>query len=293
MRAGEEFRHGVAAVIDQGFVQPAEAGGGIGGQIFDVQTLDHVDHEIRARDAPDARQVLRCSGLGRRNAHAGRQSGGRTRSGGRRILRRGARAQRHGAGGPRDRYARQELAPVHPVLRRAPWGRSKSSWASSPDGLRRPHAAQHLKFKQRIAGHTIAPTACGEGVWGSSAVNLPRRHTRAIRTLHSGGVTTGYDERCNARGAGLLSHKKKRRHRRRRNNSSPQREHCGALCKASPRGPAPIAGRLVRLGRYIVAASSGRMCPTANARSRPSLSACDASMPRSANHRSRDGPELR
>ena len=124
MRTGEEFRHGVAAVIDQGFVQRTEAGGGICRQVFDIQTLDHVDHEIRARDAPDARQVLRCPGLGRRNAHAGRQSGGRTRTGGRRVLRRGARGERHGAGGPRDRYARQELAPVHPVLRRAPWGRS-------------------------------------------------------------------------------------------------------------------------------------------------------------------------
>ena len=26
--------------------------------------------------------------------------------------------------------------------------------------------------------------------------------------IHSGGVTTGYDERCNARGAGLLSQEK-------------------------------------------------------------------------------------
>jgi hypothetical protein len=41
-------------------------------------------------------------------------------------------------------------------------------------------------------------------------------------------VTAGYDERCNARSAGLLSQEKaaplSQKKRRRRNNSSPQRE---------------------------------------------------------------------
>ena len=46
--AGEQFGILVAAVIDDGFVQAAEAGAGIGGAIFDAERLDHVDHEVGA-----------------------------------------------------------------------------------------------------------------------------------------------------------------------------------------------------------------------------------------------------
>ena len=64
VRAGEEFRHRVLAVIDQRFVDAAVARGRIGGQIFDIERLDDVDHEIGAGRAVVERRHLRRAGLG-------------------------------------------------------------------------------------------------------------------------------------------------------------------------------------------------------------------------------------
>ena len=49
----------------------------IGRQIFDVEGLDDVDHEVGAGNTADARlrQLLRRSALGRRHVHRGRQRG--------------------------------------------------------------------------------------------------------------------------------------------------------------------------------------------------------------------------
>ena len=48
MRAGEEFRLLVAAVIDQGFMQAAETLRGIARDIFDIERLDDIDHKVGA-----------------------------------------------------------------------------------------------------------------------------------------------------------------------------------------------------------------------------------------------------
>ena len=47
--AGEPLRLVVAAVVDEGFLETAEARAGIRGAIFDAERLDDVDHEVRAR----------------------------------------------------------------------------------------------------------------------------------------------------------------------------------------------------------------------------------------------------
>ena len=46
--AGDEFGAFVPAVVDDGFVQAAEARSGIGADVLDAQRLDDVDHEIGA-----------------------------------------------------------------------------------------------------------------------------------------------------------------------------------------------------------------------------------------------------
>ena len=43
---GDEFRIGVAAVVEERFVEALQRGGGIGGVIFDAQGFDHIDHVI-------------------------------------------------------------------------------------------------------------------------------------------------------------------------------------------------------------------------------------------------------
>ena len=58
MRHGEELRHLVVAVVDQRLVDAAEARGAVRRQVFDVERLDDVDHEVGAGDAADAVAVL-------------------------------------------------------------------------------------------------------------------------------------------------------------------------------------------------------------------------------------------
>ena len=114
VRAGEKFRHLVAAVVDQRLVDGAEARSRVRRQIFDIEGLDDVDHEVGAGNAADprSRQVLRRSALGRRHVHRRRQRGRPSRGGGRgrrgRSLRRRHRARR-----ARHRDSGQELAPTH------------------------------------------------------------------------------------------------------------------------------------------------------------------------------------
>jgi hypothetical protein len=115
VRAGEKFRHLVAAVIDQRLVDGAEAGSRVRRQIFDIEGLDDVDHEVGAGNATDPRQFLRRRGLGDRDLHGGRQRGrpprcadGRIRGGS--GLRRWRCQRRCRA---RDRSSGQEFAPTH------------------------------------------------------------------------------------------------------------------------------------------------------------------------------------
>jgi hypothetical protein len=48
VRTGQDFRPGVAAVIDDRFMKPAETRGAIHGEIVDVECLEDIDHEIPA-----------------------------------------------------------------------------------------------------------------------------------------------------------------------------------------------------------------------------------------------------
>ncbi len=68
MAAGEPFRAGVAAIVDEGFLKPAKAGAGIGRAILDTERLDHVHHEVGA-GAPVAfdRGLGGLGGLSHRN----------------------------------------------------------------------------------------------------------------------------------------------------------------------------------------------------------------------------------
>ncbi|HET9585625.1 MAG TPA: hypothetical protein VFP38_16440 [Bradyrhizobium sp.] len=51
MRAGEEFRFLIAAIVDQRFMQPAKALCRIARQVRDIERLDNIDHEVGARHA--------------------------------------------------------------------------------------------------------------------------------------------------------------------------------------------------------------------------------------------------
>jgi hypothetical protein len=59
VRAGENLRLDVAAVVDDGFVQTAEARGAVHRQVLDVQRLEHVDHEVAAARGLGHRVALR------------------------------------------------------------------------------------------------------------------------------------------------------------------------------------------------------------------------------------------
>jgi len=64
VHAGQEFGFLVAAVIDQRLVQAAEARRRVRRQIFEIERLDDIDHEVRAVRHMRARQLLRHRGLG-------------------------------------------------------------------------------------------------------------------------------------------------------------------------------------------------------------------------------------
>jgi hypothetical protein len=51
MRAGEEFRFLVVAVIDQRFMQTAKALCRIALDVLDLERLDDIDHEVGSRHA--------------------------------------------------------------------------------------------------------------------------------------------------------------------------------------------------------------------------------------------------
>ena len=114
VHAGEEFRLLVAAVVDQRFVQCAEARRRIAGQIFDVESLDDIDHEIGAGAAAfTVLGFLRCPGFGGRNLRIGcncRGSG--CWLGGSSRDRRFAGLRRHRRCSSRDGNACKEFPPV-------------------------------------------------------------------------------------------------------------------------------------------------------------------------------------
>jgi hypothetical protein len=53
VQTGEQLRLGIAAVVDERFVQAAEARARVGGDVFEAERLDDVDHEVRARALDD------------------------------------------------------------------------------------------------------------------------------------------------------------------------------------------------------------------------------------------------
>ena len=113
VRAGEELRHLVAAVVDQRLVDAAVARGAVGRQIFDVERLDDVDHEVGAGDAADPIRldcgvpVSAAIGCAVGGSADGRRGGGGPGRGGRV---RGLRRQRAGRAG--DGHAGQKFAAI-------------------------------------------------------------------------------------------------------------------------------------------------------------------------------------
>src|SRR6516164_2387440 len=101
VRAGEEFRHRVLAVIDQGFVDPAVTRGRVGWQIFDLDRLDDVDHEIGARRTVVVGGHLWRPGFGGGDTGVRRQ---RRRASFLRVLRGGGLARLDGTGPRRAGY---------------------------------------------------------------------------------------------------------------------------------------------------------------------------------------------
>ena len=106
VRAGEDFGLGVACVVDDGFMQAAEARGAIHRQIVDVERLEDVDHEVAAARGllrRVLRRRLRVGGNLPRSGRGGFEVGlGR----GGNVRRRGGR-QRRRAG---ERRALEEVA---------------------------------------------------------------------------------------------------------------------------------------------------------------------------------------
>ena len=98
VRAGEEFRHRILAVIDQGFVDPAVTRGRVGWQILDVERLDDVDHKIGARCTVVAVRHLWRAGFGGGDMGVRRQCRPASFL---RVLRRRSLARLDGTGGPR------------------------------------------------------------------------------------------------------------------------------------------------------------------------------------------------
>ena len=76
--AGEQLGVLVAAVVDEGFVQAAEAGAGIGGDVFEAERLDDVDHEVGAGavGGVDVGARRRRAGFGGDLAGGGQRRGG-------------------------------------------------------------------------------------------------------------------------------------------------------------------------------------------------------------------------
>ena len=110
VRTGENLRLDVAAVIDDGFVETAEARGAIHREIIDIQRLEHVDHEIAAARRLGHRIALRRQGFHRDLDRAGarRLGGGEERLGRRIDLglgSRGRQRRRARKGGPFEKLA--------------------------------------------------------------------------------------------------------------------------------------------------------------------------------------------
>ena len=84
MAAGDQLGVLVAAVVDQRFVQAAEAGAGIGADVFDAQRFDDVDHEVGAGPiGGEDFENRRSLGIGRlRQRNRGGGGGRRLRLGG-------------------------------------------------------------------------------------------------------------------------------------------------------------------------------------------------------------------
>ncbi len=113
VHAGEELRHPVAAVVDEGLVQAAEARAGVGGHVVEAERLDDVDHEVGAGAIDDVGFVIPV-GLAVIPAQAGIHRGSRLR--GSDGVRRGGH-ERHRGGGARSGHRRlQERAAIHAGL---------------------------------------------------------------------------------------------------------------------------------------------------------------------------------
>ncbi len=113
VRDGQEFRHGVPAVIDQRLMQAAEARCRIGIDILDLQRFDDVDHEVGGRAARDLRRRLaQAAGLGRDLMRGGHHRRGQPFVHGCAGAR-GLRAVRNGRRRRRDGGAGQEFSAAY------------------------------------------------------------------------------------------------------------------------------------------------------------------------------------
>jgi len=72
VRAGDNFRLGVAAVVDHCLVETAEARGTVHGEVVNVEGLEHVDHEVAATRALVDRVWCRRHGFGGGKLRSGR-----------------------------------------------------------------------------------------------------------------------------------------------------------------------------------------------------------------------------
>ena len=184
MGAGEEFRHRVLAVVDQRLVDGAIARCRIGRQVFDVERLDDVDHEVRSGPA--------LARIGRNIRHAGLGGGdmGVRRQRRWQPLLRFRRGRGFGGadgtagagnGGRGEEFSAVELHACilfgHLV---SPWHRA---WSVAPCA----HGGEAIAFETTIAararyctGHTggMRPAPAG----AASSASAQHRHGRAVET---------------------------------------------------------------------------------------------------------------
>ena len=118
--AGEQLRALIAAVVDERFVQPAEARAGVRADVVEAERLEHVHHEVGSAALVVAhhldvarRRSLRRLRHHRRGTSLGSRGSGQSRRG----LRLGGSRRRHQCSRTGERALLQEPASLHELLR--------------------------------------------------------------------------------------------------------------------------------------------------------------------------------
>ena len=141
--AGDELRRRVAAVVDDRLVDAAEARSRVGRDIFEVERLDDVDHEVAAWS------------VGGQHVDVGRRIGLARRCRRRGLRRRRGRGAGHGCPGLRevecrstsDRGALEKVSTIDGTLlwhRRSPCSWSPGGYLQWPSGVLR---SRHLRWQ--------------------------------------------------------------------------------------------------------------------------------------------------